>query len=187
MTLPAVAVASIAALAPPPPSPVCRFLEAGTGQLQLLTVFLISALAASAGHILAGKCATAVTGPGAVLGVYTAWAIAATQYLREAVPLRTVYTQGALLLALLLGLGLVQPAVSPASLLGGIVGGAAAVKVSRPLSEALKWALVLPVMVGLLGVRLLVGLVQVVWVSAVFVAAAGWQFVKDCVSTVRRL
>jgi hypothetical protein len=165
----------------------CRFLEAGTGQLQLLTVFFICTLAASLGHIFAGRCAIGVAGPGAVLGVYTTWSIVATQYMRDVVPLRTVYTQGLMLLALLLVVGLLQPAVSPASLLGGMIGGALAVQIAAPCSKALRWCLALPAMAGLLLLKLLVDLVQVVWFGSVFVAAAAWQFVQDVVGTVRRL
>lgn len=166
---------------------MCRFLEAGTGQLQLLTVFIICTLTSSLAHIFAGRCPVGVTGPGATLGVYTTWTIVAAHYMRDVVPLRTIYTQGALLLAVLLGLGLLQPAVSPASLLGGSVGGAVAVFVCQPVAEALRWALALPAMVGLVGLRLLIDLVQVLWLSGVFVAAAVWQFMKETVSTVRRL
>lgn len=173
--------------AAPVNSIACRFLEAGTGQLQLLTIFLICTLSSSLAHIFAGRCVMGVTGPGAVLGVYTTWTIVATRYMRIVVPLRTIYIQGVLLLLLLLGLGLLQPAVSAASLLGGIIGGAVAVVAVEPVAAALKWALALPAMAGLVLLRLLIDLVQVLWFSVVFVAAAAWQLVTDIVSTVRRL
>lgn len=164
-----------------------RWLEAGTGQLQLLTVFVICSLFASAAHIFAGRCAVGVAGPGAVLGVYTTWSILATQYMRDVVPLRTIYSQGVLFMALMLALGLLQPAVSAASLLGGVLGGAVAVVIAGPVSRALRWCLALPVMAGLLLLRLLIDLLQVLWYVAVLVAAAVWQFVTDTVKTVRGL
>jgi hypothetical protein len=77
--------------------------------------------------------------------------------------------------------------VSAASLLGGIIGGAVAVVAVEPVAAALKWALALPAMAGLVLLRLLIDLVQVLWFSVVFVAAAAWQLVTDTVSTVRRL
>lgn len=164
-----------------------RFLEAGTGQLQLLAVFLICTLAASAGHIFAGRCALGVTGPGAVLGLYTTWSILATQHLRGVVPLRTVYTQGLMLLAVLLALGVVQPAVSAGSLLGGVIGGSLAVKAAEPCAEALKYCLAVPAMAAFVGLKLLLDLVHVLWLVVVLIAAACWQVVKDVVTTVRRL
>lgn len=150
-------------------------------------MFLICTLFASAGHVLAGRCALGVTGPGAVLGVYTSWCIFATQYLRGKAPLRTIYTQGLMLLGVLLVLGAFQPAVSAASLLGGVLGGAVAVYIAEPVSGALRYCLALPAMLGLLLLRLSVELIRVLWVAGVFVAAAAWAFVKDMVGTVRRL
>jgi hypothetical protein len=164
-----------------------RFLEAGTSQLQLLAVFLICTLAASAGHIFAGRCALGVTGPGAVLGLYTTWSILATQHLRDVAPLRTIYTQGLMLLAVLLALGIMQPAVSAASLLGGVLGGVLAVKAAGPCAEALRWGLAVPAMAGFVLLKLLLDLVHVLWLSAVLIAAACWKVVTDVVTTVRRL
>lgn len=166
----------------------CRWVEAGTGQLQLLTLFLICTLFASAGHVFAGRCALGVSGPGAVLGVYTAWCVFATRYLRDAnVPLKTVYTQGLMLLAVLMAVGLFQPAVSLGSLLGGVLGGAVAVYCLKPASEVLRYCLAIPAMLGLLLLRLFVELLQVLWFAGVFLAASVWNFTKDMVGTVRRL
>lgn len=163
------------------------WLEAGSGQLQLLTVFLITTLTAAAAHLVAGRCELGVMGPGAVLGLYTTWSILAAQYMREVVPLRTILSQGALLLVVMLGLSWLQPAVSAASLLGGVVGGALAVKLVQPLSGVLQWCLAVPAMVGLLLLKLGFDLLQVVWYVVVFVAAAAYQGVADVVRTVRRL
>lgn len=166
---------------------MCRWVEAGTGQLQLLTVFLMCTLFAAAGHVFAGRCALGVTGPAAVLGVYTSWCVFATRHLRGKAPLKTIYTQGLLLLAVLLLLGFFQPAVSAASLLGGMLGGAVAAYVVEPVSGVLRYCLALPAMLGLLLLRLLAELLQVLWVAGVFVAAGAWAFVKDMVGNVRRL
>jgi hypothetical protein len=107
--------------------------------------------------------------------------------LRGKAPLKTIYTQGLMLLAVLLLLGSFQPAVSAASLLGGMTGGAVAAYVVEPVSGALGYCLALPAMLGLLLLRLVVELIQVLWVAGVFVAAGVWTFVKDMVGTVRRL
>lgn len=163
------------------------WLEAGSGQLQLLTIFLICTMCASAAHLFAGRCAIGFLGPGAVLGVYTTWCIVATQNLANVVPLRTIYTQGAMLLVLLLAMSMLQPAQSAASILGGMLGGAVAVKAAGPLSEGVRWGLALPAMAGLLLLKLTIDLAQVLWFAAAFVAATVYQMVADVVVTVKRL
>lgn len=67
------------------------------------------------------------------------------------------------------------------------MGGVLAVVIAKPCSEALRWCLALPAMAGLLVLKLGIDLLQVVWFAVVFVAAAGWQMVRDVVGTVRRL
>jgi hypothetical protein len=166
----------------------CRWLEAGTGQVELLTMFLLCSGCACAGHVLAGRCMLCVAAPGTVLGLYTAWTILAAWHLRQDVPMRTIYAQGGLLLGLLLALGLLQPAVGVASLAGGMLGGVlSASRVAGYLAVALRWCMAIPAVGGLLVLRLGFDLLKVTWLGCVFATASAYQLVMDVVKTVRRL
>lgn len=164
-----------------------RLLEAGSGQLQLLAMFLLCCGCASAAHVAAGRCAVCVAAPGAVLGMYAAWTLVAAQQLRGEVPLRLILSQGLLLAAALLALGLVQPAVGVASLAGGAAGGLLAPLVTAPLSRALRWGLTLPLLCALIGVRVGFDALKLLWLFGVFVAASVYELGRDVVQAVRRL
>lgn len=164
-----------------------RWLEAGTGQIQVLTIFLLCAACASLGHIFAGTCMLGVAAPGTVLGMYTTWTIIAAQNLQDQVPMGTIYMQGMLLLVLMLGLSVLQPAASMGSLAGGMLGGALASKAGGFLSSVLAWCLAIPVIGGLMLLRVLLDLIKVAWLACVFVAASVYTLVLDFVQTIRGL
>lgn len=163
------------------------FLEFGLGPMALVAIFLVTSLCSSVAHIIAGRSMTAVCGSGAVIGVFTAWAVLANKSLKHQIPARAVNVQLASLVLLNLVVGWLQPAVGIASIVGGLLGGALALLVAGPVAVALQWCLALPVIATLFLLKLMLDAAKGLLNAVLMVVVVISQWTASLVQSVRRV
>jgi hypothetical protein len=160
-------------------------LEPVLGMYQLLLLFLMAGVGGAVAHYRCGGGAVLLSGAGAVAGLYGGWLALAVSTGGEELPFGS--NLGYLLLLALLVLGAWQPAVGVWSVVGGFFTGAVGVFAVPHLAAGLAWALYVPMVIGLLLLRLAWSLVGVVFTSAVLLVLSTIQAVKEFIATIRNL
>lgn len=162
-----------------------QWLELTSGPLILLVTYAAAAGGAAVAQLMLGTTPTAISGAGAVTGLYAALAVAGLTDRRGTLPVFTL--RGIIYAALNLGLALLQPAIGLACLAGGALGGAIIAPIGPAVARGVSLTLGVPVLLVLGGLRLAWQLVMaLVVITGAFVLAT-LRAVMEAVKAVRNL